>query len=323
MNAKNYTKLTLVLILIFYCSIVSSQVTIGHSGKPRQGALLDLSENDSIGENSKKGLVLPRVQLTNLKELNPIVKTSDSRYSDLKKELTGLMVFNPKEDITPNIIKATYIWDGDKWNPLFQDSKPTFYYFPPFMIGSAGANLFDQYKSLPTYTFASPGAPTSCFPTVSDAEDLIYYVNGYDTTTFKNVALTKDGKLTYDIKGRLTEESYINIAFSFVNQTPMPDMFYLGSLPIDSSTGKALSIKLESVYRNSLSSVISSNPSSDKPVPEVSNFNNFYCYVFYDPSVFKIKSIDMSNAGTMQYEVISSNIPDNTESFLSFMLVRK
>ncbi|MDR0428080.1 MAG: hypothetical protein LBH12_05705, partial [Dysgonamonadaceae bacterium] len=53
---------------------VCAQVTIGASIEPNKGAFLDLKQRDPDTNNttSDKGLLLPRVQLTDLTKLYPM-----------------------------------------------------------------------------------------------------------------------------------------------------------------------------------------------------------------------------------------------------------
>lgn len=50
----------------FFCFSLKGQVTIGSVQKARDGALLDLRENDNLDANSSRGLALPRVILDSL-----------------------------------------------------------------------------------------------------------------------------------------------------------------------------------------------------------------------------------------------------------------
>jgi len=68
-------------------SIALSQVTIGNTEKPVEGALLQLKNIDrkTNGEaNSTKGLMLPRVLIKDINKLDPVVFSSGTdvnRYS--------------------------------------------------------------------------------------------------------------------------------------------------------------------------------------------------------------------------------------------------
>lgn len=59
----------IVLFTIIFSAELHSQVTIGSSLKPNEGALLDLKENDNIESNSTRGLHLPIVELHDINKL--------------------------------------------------------------------------------------------------------------------------------------------------------------------------------------------------------------------------------------------------------------
>lgn len=72
--------LILFLNLVFFP--LSAQVTIGSNKAPVPGALLDLKEHESSGTDQTtavKGLALPRVQLSDLRNLYPMFK-GDTDY---------------------------------------------------------------------------------------------------------------------------------------------------------------------------------------------------------------------------------------------------
>ena len=106
------------LALSFYvCASFSvySQVTIGSMSAPLKGVLLELKEAESVnGEsNSQKGLVLPRVFLTAIDKLSPMLTESDPDYENLKSGHTGLVVYNVNTGFSSG--KGAYVWDGTKW----------------------------------------------------------------------------------------------------------------------------------------------------------------------------------------------------------------
>lgn len=58
----------------------------------------------------------------------------------------------------------------------------------------------------------SQGAPAT-IPHYPEATDLYYYVTDYDPTVFKDIVITADGKMTYEIIGNGTPTSIMNIVF--------------------------------------------------------------------------------------------------------------
>ena len=105
-------------LLICFCVIFSaqSQVTIGTLSQPLKGVLLDLKESDaSNGDaNSEKGLMLPRVTLTNTKSLSPILSGEDLNDATLISNYAGLIVYNVST--AAPFEKGLYSWDGTQWN---------------------------------------------------------------------------------------------------------------------------------------------------------------------------------------------------------------
>lgn len=109
-----------------------SQVTIGSSQHPQEGALLDLKQEGT----TTLGLLLPRVSLPNYDKL--IIGTED--YAGEEKEHTGLMVYNVNPNFdkcdTRSLPSGLYVWSGEKWesiNAEAQYHKPT----PPQTLNDA------------------------------------------------------------------------------------------------------------------------------------------------------------------------------------------
>lgn len=123
-----YFALILLAIIIPLQGI--SQVTIGSQHPANKGALLDLKENSSTQANSTRGLVLPRMNLSDLNNLYPMFESSpnsgtpNSTYSGSKDEIdkshTGLTVYNMKDDICNGFIPGVYIWSGNEWESLLK-----------------------------------------------------------------------------------------------------------------------------------------------------------------------------------------------------------
>lgn len=92
-----------------------AQVTIGSMLAPMEGALLDIKEFNASTDNTtaSKGLLLPRVALTELNSLKDISGTENEN----KLSYVGLMVYNINEIVDPcgNIPMGVYIWDGERW----------------------------------------------------------------------------------------------------------------------------------------------------------------------------------------------------------------
>lgn len=101
-------------ILIFATVVFTTQaqVTIGGVYPPAPGALLDLKQDNVLGANSNKGLVMPRVYLTVEGDLNDVLKDED-RTGDYKDDHTGLLVYNVSEEAP--FCPGLYVWNNVKW----------------------------------------------------------------------------------------------------------------------------------------------------------------------------------------------------------------
>jgi len=112
----------IVLLVLFLCIFstipAKSQVTIGSLIEPLKGTLLDLkeSEEENGNENSEGGLILPRVFLTNMSSLSPMLTGAELADASLKPKYTGLIVYNV--NTSSSFEKGLYVWDGTKWNIL-------------------------------------------------------------------------------------------------------------------------------------------------------------------------------------------------------------
>ncbi|MBD8388169.1 FISUMP domain-containing protein [Dysgonomonas sp. BGC7] len=109
----------LLSLLVNPCRI-SGQVTIGSGIEPVQGALLDLKERqkDDGTDNSTKGMLLPRVELSDLNKLYPMFPAGYDITENDKH--TGLTVYNIHEDACAGIplTKGVYVWNGSLWQAL-------------------------------------------------------------------------------------------------------------------------------------------------------------------------------------------------------------
>ena len=108
-----------ILLVLLTCICVAlptqSQVTIGTLSPPLDGILLDLKQDDvnDGSTNSEKGMKLPRVILTDINNLDPILKSTDPNYSTAKASYTGTVVYNVST-VSP-FEKGFYAWNGTQW----------------------------------------------------------------------------------------------------------------------------------------------------------------------------------------------------------------
>lgn len=115
-------KILFIFTSLIYTSL-SAQVTIGMEEKPVEGSLLQLKNIEKItdGEaNSTKGLLLPRVELKDMKKLK-MGTAAEITDSDEKLSHTGLTVYNIYGDpclLPVPILKGVHVWDGGEWIPF-------------------------------------------------------------------------------------------------------------------------------------------------------------------------------------------------------------
>lgn len=107
-------------LLCLMANILHAQITIGTGEPAAKGALLQLKNRDGITDgsaNADKGLILPRIALTDLNSLNDIdgitTTTDPLKY-------VGMIIYNPIQytNNCMSIATGTYVWDGDQWNLL-------------------------------------------------------------------------------------------------------------------------------------------------------------------------------------------------------------
>lgn len=118
MNIRVFLLVNLFLLLATY---IQAQVTIGMGSPPEDGAILQLKQKDGAGANSVKGLLLPRVSLSDLDNLFPMFTDNGSGgyeegvKADLDAAHAGLMVYNVNTKGC-DIRRGVYTWSGDQWN---------------------------------------------------------------------------------------------------------------------------------------------------------------------------------------------------------------
>ena len=122
-------KICLFVCFNIFILLLQAQVTIGSKAAPLNGSLLDLKEEDNIGANSKRGLLLPRVLLSDINNLYPIfISDGSGGYQNVTKTdedriHTGLMVYAPKEFGDPVNCPGVYSWDGNMWISLIKNGE--------------------------------------------------------------------------------------------------------------------------------------------------------------------------------------------------------
>ena len=112
------------VVVLLSFSTVRSQVTIGSDVSPVKGALLELKEYNTSADNqtADKGLLYPRMILTDKNELYPMYDPLDADYTDVsKKDLIlkshiGLTVYNVKEN--GDFREGLHVWNGSVWRRI-------------------------------------------------------------------------------------------------------------------------------------------------------------------------------------------------------------
>ncbi|MDR1203794.1 MAG: hypothetical protein LBL58_19465 [Tannerellaceae bacterium] len=92
-----------------------AQVTIGSEAAPADGALLDVKQQNAAngGETSKKGILFPRVKLTSLTSLSPLVASPND--ATVKSTHKGIVVYNITVSASNNLKEGLYSWNGNEW----------------------------------------------------------------------------------------------------------------------------------------------------------------------------------------------------------------
>ncbi len=115
----SFRSFLLIFFLVLSSTSLLAQVTIGTGKEPNAGALLDLKENANLGQNSTRGLLLPRVALQNINSINPILD-ADTAGSSILSLHSGLMVFNMTDDYAAQLCRGVYVWTSCAWKRLNQ-----------------------------------------------------------------------------------------------------------------------------------------------------------------------------------------------------------
>lgn len=120
---------TLLCVALSSMYIVKAQTVIGSGIPASKGALLELKEKtpDANNVTANKGLMLPRVNLTDWSNLFPMfsadadyVNNIGGKKDEYDKMHIGLTVYNLNNCLNAVTAdgKGVYIWDGQRWNTL-------------------------------------------------------------------------------------------------------------------------------------------------------------------------------------------------------------
>ncbi|MEK6494777.1 hypothetical protein [Myroides odoratimimus] len=191
------------------------QVVLGGGTMPIEGALVDVKSKSADADNitGSKGFMLPRVMLTDIKKLTPMVKTETPEN---RKEHIGLQVYHVGGG-TSTISSGLKIWNGEKWDGLNAAPTRQWIYMPPFPIKMYDAteqkiSLYDEYvKQIGNNGHIGGGVD------LWGADEVEFEIIGFDKTAFSALRIESpdaNGKhyLIYKANvGKLTAASYLNI----------------------------------------------------------------------------------------------------------------
>ena len=209
-NSKNYRLIFKVMLLLTVFGVTQNalpQVTIGAGTAPNPSSILDLKEN--ADGSSTRGLLLPRVALQATNLPNP-----------MQEHVAGMLVFNTAAagDGENQVAPGYYFNMGDRWERL-RIGVTNWFYMPSIPLdvtpGQHEVDLHDMYLNmLMSASHSSPGAPVM-FKSPLTADQIFYYIVGYDDTVFQIIDITEYGVLTYYVsdESNVSEATFMNIIF--------------------------------------------------------------------------------------------------------------
>ena len=209
MKTNRLIQVTLLGLFFLSSTSVVAQVTIGDDVAPKQYSVLELST-----ENVKGGLLMPQLFAS---ERDAIV---------LDEFANGLVIYNKDEN-------CLNYYNGSRWRSFCEDTG--WFYMPSIVIDVTASGIFQrdlylEYKKQFADTddaSTPPNSPTAGTALVKSdadapnpltriyaAEELYYYVTGYDATVFSNLSITSTGVLTYTVNSdNVSDATYMNIVF--------------------------------------------------------------------------------------------------------------
>ena len=208
---KIYTLASLSALLFSLSSYAQVGISSATTFTPDSYSILDASSNS-------KGILIPRVVLTDVNTLAPISGTATAPEA--------LMVYNTATAGTsPNrVTPGFYFWSGVKWTRFLNndnEAKPMVFYAPSIAldttVGDHTVDLYQEYSS----QFGAPKLSSNVDTPLSTytVSQLAYFITYIDTAVFTNATLAVDGKLTYTVPAtpNVTEKTFINVVFKVRN----------------------------------------------------------------------------------------------------------
>jgi len=190
---------------------LNAQVTIGKNQAPNPNAVLELTTPDN-----NKGFLPPIIALE-----------APHSPAPLSAHVKGMTVYNTTV-LQDSLQQGLYINDGTQWVELHQEPYLVhdWLYMPSFPVNTSNAGSFAidlwqeynrQFNNLATGSVIVSSNTTAPKPLskVYSADELNYYVIGYDNTVFSDVQLTPNGILNYTITPtgltNVSDSTYMNI----------------------------------------------------------------------------------------------------------------
>ncbi|MDM1410456.1 hypothetical protein HX038_06795 [Myroides odoratimimus] len=200
-------KIYLSIAISFLATAGFAQTKIGVVGKSNP----DINSNAILElESENKGLLLPRIALTETTKADP-----------LSDHVSGMTVYNTAT--VADVVPGFYYNDGTKWQQMVTtDNKAVkFFYMPTItfdtsVLGDGRKELYEEYKKQFTMTSGNAVKSTNApavIPHFPAASDLYYYVTDFDPAVFSDIVIDDNGVMTYKIIGNGTPTSIMNIVF--------------------------------------------------------------------------------------------------------------
>jgi hypothetical protein len=263
---RNVLKIALICITLNGWFNVNAQVTIGTELEPEKGVLLDLKErasNSTDNSTADKGMLFPRVTLTDKDNLFPMFESDGSGGYQIGSTLynkgvedknhIGLIVYNVN---TTLFSPGLHMWDGVEWRRMDNSSavEPE---IAGLMCGSAQMVPNVYTKDVPfegilkiPYTGGNGGAYLSTLPVPPSAG-----TNGLSIELIGGKLNHGAGEVHFRVFGTPQESSPVTAKF---------DINFLGKLCSGVTVGNAITIKPTEYVRRTLP--LSSTTTADSEV---------------------------------------------------------
>lgn len=149
---SNYFRLfiTIISILVPSSLVLAQQVTFGSNQPPVKGSVLQIKDKepelgyiDDISKNTTStngGLLLPKVELTDINSLKSVVDITDEE--EISRH-TGLIVYHIGSTNIPQA--GIYFWTDNKWNLIYKGHVHTSPWNKVGTVFSAKENTDDMY----------------------------------------------------------------------------------------------------------------------------------------------------------------------------------